>query len=235
MSEYFTFAGTDSRTFNVLAFDDNTFNAPARIYTQLDVPARNGALIMDGKSYPNVEHSYNCVIHENFTSNLQDIRNFLLSKVGYQRLEDSMHPDEFYLAYYADDFVTMMKPERDMGHFTVTFTRKPQRFLKSGETAVTLNANGSITNPTLFDSKPLLRVYGTGRVGIGDNSILITDCNEYTDIDCEMMEAYKGTTSCNAYVQIQNNDFPVLHPGANGITLGTGITSVIITPRWYRM
>lgn len=235
MSDYFIYAGVDTRVLGVEVFEGDTFGAPSRIYSPLDVPGKSGSLLLDEKRYPDIEHSYNVVIYQNFESTLSNLRNALVSKVGYQRLEDSIHPDEFYRAYYSTDFVTMMKPTRRMGHCTVTFTRKPQRYLKSGETAVTLSSDGSITNPTLFDSQPLLRIYGTGVVGIGDNAITITTADVYTDIDCETMEAYKGSTSCNAYVQIQNNDFPVLHPGANGITLGTGITQVQVTPRWFRL
>lgn len=234
MSEYFTFAGTDCRTYGVYAFESDTFGAPARALTPMEIPGRNGSLLIDGNRYADQVHEYNCVIYQNFEANLRDFRNFLMSKVGYQELTDSMHADEKYLAYYGQDFITMMKPDRGMGHFTLSFTRKPQRYL-TGVSDVELTANGSITNPTLFPSQPLLRVWGTGRVGIGSNSILITTANEYTDIDCELMEAYKGTVSCNNYIQIQDIDFPVLKPGANGITLGTGITKVKITPRWYRL
>lgn len=235
MSEYFIFAGYDTRTLGVEAFEGDTFGAPQRIYSPADIPGRSGSFLIDGKRYADTTHTYNCVIYENFENNLQRLRNILASQVGYQRLEDSIHPDEFYKAYYAEDFVTFVNPHRDMGHCEVTFTRKPQRYLKSGETIVTFTNNNSITNETYFPSQPLLRIYGTGTVGIGDNAITITSADGYTDVDCEMMEAYKGTRSCNAYVQIQGNDFPVLKPGANGITLGSGITRVDITPRWYRL
>lgn len=235
MSEYFIFAGYDTRTLGVEVFEGDTFGAPQRIYDPTAIPGRSGSFLLDGKRYEDISHTYACVIYQNFENNLTRLRNILASRVGYQRLEDSIHPDEFYKAYYADDFTSFVNQHRDMGHCDVTFTRKPQRYLKSGETAVTLTANGSVENPTLFPSQPLLRIYGTGTVGIGDNAITITSADGYTDIDCEMMEAFKGTASCNAYVQIQGNDFPVLKPGTNGITLGTGITRVDITPRWFRL
>lgn len=235
MNDYFIFAGYDTRTLGVKIFPTETMSAPKRAYRTTTIPGRNGSMLIDEKRHVDVSHSYSAVIYENFDNRLAQIRSVLMSVQGYQRLEDSINPDEFYMACYEDSFSATSYTDKSMGHFGIEFTRKPQRFLKSGETVTTLTVNGSITNPTLFPSKPLLRVYGTGRVGIGNNSILITDANEYTDIDCDIMEAFKGTTSCNSYVQIQNNDFPVLKPGTNGITLGTGITRVDITPRWYRL
>ena len=235
MSDYFTFNGTDSRTYNIWLFEQNTFGAPARYYEPMEVPGMNGMLLIDGKKYANTLHEYNCVIYDNYENQLNAFRNFLMSQVGYKRLQDTLHSDEFYLAYYDSDFVTTMKPDRTKGYFTLSFNRKPQRFLTSGEAVTTLTSSGSISNPTLFPSKPFLRVYGTGTLGIGSNAITITQADTYTDIDCELMEAYKGAVSCNNLIQIQNNDFPVLNPGSNGITLGTGITKVEITPRWFRL
>lgn len=235
MNDYFIFAGYDTRTLGVKIFPVETMTAPQRMYNEAVVPGRNGVLLIDQKRHGDLSHVYSAVIYENFENRLAQIRSILMSVRGYQRLEDSITPDEFYMAYYNDSFVATAYSDLSMGHFEINFTRKPQRFLKTGETVTTLTASGSIENPTLFPAKPLLRIYGTGTVGIGDNAITITSADEYTDIDCDIMEAFKGTASCNSYVQIQGNDFPVLHAGTNGITLGTGITRVDVKPRWYRL
>lgn len=235
MSDYFVFNGVDSRTYNAFIFNETEHNAPARVYSKQAVPAKNGQLFVDEKRYGDVTVKLPFVIYQNFTESERDLRNFLLSTIGYKRLEDSRFPDEFYLAVYDSNYTVRVTKDRSMGKGVLSFTRKPQRFLKSGETATTLTASGGISNPTMFDSKPLLRIYGTGTVEIGDNAVTISEADTYTDIDCEIMEAYKGTVSRNAYVSIQNIDFPVLHPGSNGITLGTGITRVDITPRWFRL
>ena len=55
--------------------------------------------------------------------------------------------------------------------FEITFECKPQRFLTSGETAVTVANNGTVTNPTLFDSEPLLAVKGYGTIGFNGYEI----------------------------------------------------------------
>lgn len=103
----------------------------------------------------------------------------------------------------------------------------------TGDVAVVVVSPFTIENPTLFDAKPLLRVYGAGTVGIGDYTFTISEADEYTDIDCEMMDCFKGAANKNPYVTFSNYEFPVLVPGVNKITMGAGITKIEITPRWY--
>ena len=93
----------------------------------------------------------------------------------------------------------------------------------------------NIYNPTLFNSNPLIRVTGSGTVSIGDNTITIASGYTYVDIDSEIQDCYCGTQNANSLVTFSNRKFPELQPGINGISLGTGVTSVQITPRWFRL
>ena len=106
-------------------------------------------------------------------------------------------------------------------------------FLKSGEDPVEYTTTGGITNETRFEARPLIRVYGTGALGIGTETVTITENPGYIDIDCEMMDAFYGAVNCNSYITLSSGKFPVLAPGYNGIEPGAGITKVIITPRWW--
>lgn len=233
MRNYFIFDGVDSRDFGVYISGQGTFNSPARKYDAYQVPGKDGDVIGYEQRLENTELTYPAFIYRDFENNIRRFRSFLLSRVGYKRLVDSYHPDEYRLAYHAGGVVVEAAPKNDAGQFDIVFTVNPRRYLLSGESAVLFSSNGSISNPTYFDARPLLRVYGTGTLSIGGTSITITDCDGYTDIDCEIEEAYKGTASCNDYVSVTGTEFPRLQPGANGITLGSGITKVEITPRWW--
>ena len=59
----------------------------------------------------------------------------------------------------------------------------------------------------------------------------ITKCSTYTDLDRDLEEAYKGSASCNGNIKV--TDFPEFPSGNTGITLGEGITKIIVTPRWF--
>ena len=117
--------------------------------------------------------------------------------------------------------------------FNVVFDCMPQKFLKSGEQITTLKTSGSITNPTNYIAKPIIKIYGTGVVKIGSAAVkIVKQGNAFIEFDCDLLNAYEGSDNRNSNVELIGE--PVLLPNTtNGITLGTGITKVEIKPRWY--
>ena len=97
------------------------------------------------------------------------------------------------------------------------------------------DGTSAIYNPTLFESLPLIRVTGYGTLTINSDVITVSSGQTYVDIDSEIQDCYTGTTNKNSKVAFQSNKFPVLKPGANGISYTGSITKVEITPRWYRV
>jgi phage-related protein len=57
------------------------------------------------------------------------------------------------------------------GEFDIVFDCKPQRWLTSGETAVSVADGGTLDNPTLFESEPLLAVEGYGNINFNGYDI----------------------------------------------------------------
>lgn len=90
-------------------------------------------------------------------------------------------------------------------------------------------------NPTRFTSRPKMRVKGngSGTVTIEGGTIIVTNLNEYVDIDSELMNCYKGAANKNADVALPNHEYPEFHPGANRIEFGGGITAVEVQGRWW--
>lgn len=233
MRNYFVFNGIKSSDYGVFISGGGTFGAPERDIEVIEIKGRDGVLTMDNGRFLAQEFSYPAFILRDFDTNIEGFRNALMAQRGLQRLTDTYHPGEFYRAYYEAGLEADVLQTLRQGSFELTFTRDPRRFLLSGEEVTALTASGTLTNPSRFASKPKLRVYGTGNVGVGSGTITITYADGYTDIDCEIQEAFKGTSSCNQYVQLSGQEYPTLSPGQNGITLGSGITRVEITPRWF--
>ena len=95
-----------------------------------------------------------------------------------------------------------------------------------------------LTNPTEFPSKPLLEVTGVGTFWLGDTLFTITGTAGQTIyIDCETGESWKNVggiiTPANGLVTLNRLDFPELDPGDTPVMYGTGITKVVVTPRWW--
>lgn len=371
MRNYFTFGDYDSRDFGVFITRDGVYNAPRRVYRQIQVPGRNGDLMLDEGRFENIDVTYPCLIYAGFNANIEGLRNALLSQNGYVRITDSYHPSEYRLGCFADAINVSPQTLGDGGTFDITFNCKPQRFLISGEETVTLTGSGNIENPTLFASKPLIRVtfddttelieppyyrtlpytmagitfsdggdgyielngtttggfqfpykynmpalpegkyhlsgcpeegssstcfqyvslmkgnttiksvydHGEGadleissvestseytwrgyirassagvnlehfrikpslvpvtaancRVYVGANLMTLKNDYPYLDVDSETQNCYYGNVNANQNIVLQNNDFPTLESGVNGIQLGAGVSKVEITPRWY--
>ena len=243
MNETLTFNGVNSADYYVYISGAGTYNAPERVVEMIAVPGRNGAIAMDEGRFENINIAYPAFMagtdQADFTDRLAAFRSAILSAIGYQRLEDDYHPDEFRLGVYRSGLEVDPKIYNRAGEFELVFDCKPQRFLKSGETAVTFTSSGTITNPTAFPAKSLLRVYGTGYFSIGDYWMNITaNVSSGTYIDLETFEAYADNggviSSRNEYVEIGNQE-PELVPGTNQINLTSGITQIEIVPRWWRI
>ena len=168
----FTFGGVNSRDYGVYITGEGVFNAPERNVEMIDIPGRNGAFALDRGNFNNIEVTYPAGIfadtESDFADAVSDLRNFLCSKVGYVRLEDDYNTGEYRLAIYKSG----LEVSHDMliaGEFDITFECKPQRFLTSGETAVSVANNSTITNPTLFEARPLLEVVSStgGNISFG--------------------------------------------------------------------
>ena len=208
---------------------------PEQAVTATQVPGRNGALLMLDGNYTNYEQEYEVFISAESSGLIlaaRDVAIWLESPKGYQRLEDSYEPDVYRLAYYAGgkDIESILNR---FGRATIAFNCKPQRFLKSGETPITLTASGTLTNGTKFDALPLIRVNGSGAgtVTVGDITVTISDIDGYVDIDCDLQDAYKGSANKNGTISL--TDFPKLAPGNSSVSFSGGVTSLVITPRWW--
>ena len=237
MRNYFTLGGADSRTYGVYISGQGTFDSPARTLSINAVPGRNGDIIGMNTRLQNGNFTYkDAYIFKTFASNIEAFKAMLLSAVGYRKLIDTYHPDEYRMVVYQGPLSVKPNSRNNAAQFGITFNAKPQRFLLSGDTVTTLNTTGTISNPTAFEAKPLIRVYGNGILGVGSDSItIINNASNYIDIDCEAGLAYRGATNMNSSITLSGYDFPVLNSGSNGIALGTGISKVEITPRWWRV
>lgn len=202
---------------------------------------------------------------QDFAEKVDAARNWLGSKHYYVTLTDDYHPEYYRMALFRSGLSVSPVAYNRAGSFQIKFECKPQRFLVSGddpweqagnyqtltdENSVDLqNESGvdiegatteiyTITNPTPWESKPLIIATGSGDIGIGNQSITVSGVSEGVNvyIDCDSMEIYRMTGSVpvnmSAYVAFGRNDFPTLAAGVNAITHTMPIQ---IIPRWWRL
>lgn len=230
---YITYNGKSSADYGVWVSGGGTFDAPSRDVQTVSVPGRNGDLTFDNGRFTNIPVTYPAFISNRFQPRIDDFRAWLCSHVGYQRLEDTYHPDEFRIGVYKSGLSVSPTARNLAGSFALTFDCKPQRYLKSGEQPMTFSASGVVRNPTNYAALPLIRCNGqSGTVTVNGKKVTITGCTNHVMLDCDMMEAYEGTANRNGTTTLNNGVFPTLAPGNNAVSF-TGFTSVVITPRFF--
>lgn len=170
------FDNVSSRTYGVYITGEAVYNAPERDVEMITIPGRSGSFALDNGRFENIEVSYPAGIYADteadFRQAISDFRNFLCSRKGYVRLQDEYNPDEYRMAVYKSGLDVDPALLR-AGEFTITFDCKPQRWLTSGETAVTVTSGDTLTNPTLFESSPLLELVGYGDILLNEEKITI--------------------------------------------------------------
>lgn len=174
-----TFGGVNSADFGIFIYGDGSFDAPKRAVEMVSIPGRNGELAMDKGYFENIEVTYPAFYDgdnwTDFAQQIADFRNALCSQFGYQRLEDTFNTGEYRMGTYKDGLEVDVVKYNSAGHFDITFNCMPQRFLTDGENPIEVSSGDIVTNPTLFESKPLLEVLGYGTINIGGQSIEIGD------------------------------------------------------------
>lgn len=173
-----TFDGEDSKDYGVYITGQAVYNSPERDVEMISIPGRDGAFAMDLGRFSNIEVTYPAglfgVDEADFAQAIADFRNMLGSRVGYCRLEDDYNPGEYREAVFKAG-LEVTPASLESGQFDIVFECKPQRWLTSGEDAVAVTSGGTITNPTLFESRPMLQVWGYGDIDIDGQELSIFD------------------------------------------------------------
>ena len=238
----FSFDGVSTASYGIAVTQVNAYAAPQRSRDIVSVPGRNGDIIFDNGRYENIIVSYDCAVI-NTDGDLDDFREQLMSRTNYVQIIDSYHPDEYRLGFPVAGMIPSMEVMTKVGKFRVTFNCKPQRFIVMITPAVTIdNRSGSAsvsltkTNPTLFPSKPLIRVKGSGTLGINNDTITIAaNSLSYIDIDCDVQDSRCGATNANQYISLSGDSYPELAPGSNTISVGPGLCYELRNPRWWKL
>ena len=261
---FIVFNGQSSTKFGLTIEELPDSNHPERRAAPYQIEGRNGSFVHEDGVFGNYEQGYafntrNITTGRNTYQTARDIASWLLSSSGYCRLEDTYEPEYYRLARFAGPF-NVENILRRYGRGTLSFDCRPERYLKSGEKAITLFENvdlstsiiqhAFIMNPCAFSAKPLIRLTGRGQIRLmtescddinADITDLLIQLNHQVDmtitIDCASFEVSEPSwvTYKTLYPIL-----PTLQPGRNQLSVtnvGTDktgyITKLEIIPRWW--
>lgn len=237
----FVFGSHSSRDFHLCVEKIPVIKMPARKMSRISVPGRNGDLHIDEGAFENYTQPYECYFHgpQAAPELAHAIKAWLASPGAYQRLEDTYDPAYFRRATYAGPMDISNILQR-YGRCIINFDCAPQSFLKTGEQLLPFAAPGSLNNPTGFEAKPLIVVYGSGSgtVTIGDCTVTVREIRDQITLDCDLQHAYRQDGSAlpeNANRCIYAPTFPVLGAGESVVSWTGDITHLEIAPRWWTL
>lgn len=229
-----TFNGIKSSDLKLVVDSQDTYNSPALKYDKASIDGRNGDIIVSADSYENLDMDYTISCHGNLsdmTDAIKDAWNCLDG--NYVRMEDSYLPNVYMLGFWNGEIEGSVSQNKAI-KLDITINRKPQKFLISGEETVEFTESGTITNPTIYIAKPLLRVYGVGTIKVGGYTVTVKKgATKFIEIDCELEDAFEDLINRNNLVSI-TSEFPKLKKGENVVSLGEGIEKLEIIPRWWK-
>lgn len=237
---YFTFNSQSTTDFGLYVSRKSIYTMPERDVTFVEVPGRDGDVLIDNGRYKNVNISYDIGLNSIGTQ-MPNIKQWLAQK-GYLHLSDSYQTGYYRLANYSSQ-LDIEEIIKNFGTATVTFNCKPYMYKTSGDTATWYTGTAgdgysvTITNPESYPSAPLFRIVGSGTCGITVNGVAISvnipAADTRVDIDCELQSAFREMVLKNN--NLTTTVFPLLQPGDNTIAFTGNTTSLRVTPRWRRL
>ena len=175
------------------------------------IAGRNGTRRREDGTFENYDQPYEVWFKDSAANRdgyqlSRDLAGFLRGSSDFCRLEDTYEPDVFRLACYAGP-MNVAAVLRRYGRATLVFDCLPERYLKSGEKAITLFENvmdlsrpatAAVHNPTEFIAAPLIRITGTGEFIILKSAHHAADAMEIV-VSLDSSEAETIEIDCESY------------------------------------
>ena len=223
--------------------------------TEVEVSDEIGAVIIDSRKAEHAQderHRYHCYSYDAIdyegeeygacdeyiaalAAVLRDIKGWLYSEPDrYHEITDSYDAEYFRYGVISGS-LDIEEQLNKVGSFTVTFNCKPFKYSFAGQQTVSADASElTITNPSAFESRPYIKLYGNGTVVImiqpQGRGMMISNLDEYIEIDSELMNCFKGTVLKNDTVK--GAEFPVFKPGVCTINCTGDVSRIEVIPRW---
>ena len=239
---YFTYNGRSSADFGLHIEKKDVFSAPEYDAEFISIPSRSGDIINPNRRFSNIKVTYTLFLARKnaaaLASVLRDIKGWLYSEPDrYHELSDSYDAEYFRYGVISGS-LDIEEQLNKIGCFTVTFNCKPYKYSFAGQQTMAADASTlTVTNPTAFESRPYIKLYGSGAVrlmimpdGQGTTTWVISDVDEYIEIDSELMNCFKDTTLKNDTVT--GDGFPMLKPGTTTIACAGNVQRIEVIPRW---
>jgi len=192
---------------------------------EIPIPGRDGDLTVDYATHKAITFPIGCTLLD-FT-NIDTVKAWL---DGFGDVAFSWIPGKTYKAKLINK-IDIEQTADNLGEFPLIFKTQPHGYSTSNSLITLTTSPATVTNLATVNSKPIIKVYGTGTISLTINSKVISLINvvDYVTIDSYIGAAYKDLVSMNNNM---TGDFPELIVGINNIAWSGTVSKIEITPGW---
>jgi len=231
----FTYKGIKSNDMHLRVLNDISFTSPTRDVNVVQVPGRDGDLIMDNGRYNSVIRSVPCRLEAPDDVNIEHlanrINNWLIDDGRFHEFSWSNDPDFKYLARVEGDVSSSRMLSR-LGRTVIDFRLHPVKYLRSSLEAREVASGIVLSNQFEIDAKPMIRIVGGGDITlhIGGRPLVLHGISEGCVIDSETQTITDLQGRVTLFERMRS-PFPILRPGFNQVLFFRDDIQVFITPR----
>lgn len=190
-----------------------------------EIPGRDGTITIDRgtlKPFP-----LNVTFHLVDETHIDKVKEWLS---GTGKLILLNNGDGYYMASIISQLdLEELVPTLHKG--IVQFECEPCKNLFEGEKTITLTQAREIYNVGTYNSKPYIKIYGSGTItlNVNDNELTIKNVSNYVEIDSFIDKVFKDTED-------KDDDSvgltPTFQTGYNSISWTGNVQKIEIIPRW---
>ena len=224
MSDFFIFKNIDSRDIGIIINKLPSITKPEKQIEKIEIEGRDGFLTVDYGAYQGTVKSVECTLN---SGNIGQICSWLN---GNGELIFSNEEDKIYKATIINQ-ISFEKIIPILHTFIIQFECQPHKYSINNDIIVISQTPNAIFNSSTAQSKPIIKIFGSGSIELTFNSnvIQLTNVVDYVTIDSDLIDCYKDTV-------LQNNDmngkFPIIDIGINTISWIGTVTKIEVTPNW---
>lgn len=224
------FAGVRSDELNLVVEHYPTRTVPEQSYEVIEVPGRDGDIVIPNGNFKNYRQSYSVFIESydpeepRYQLIARNVAEWLLGNPGYQRLEDSYDPEIYRMAYYSggSDFSNYFNT---YGRGSIEFTCAPRRFYKSGEETIYVTSTTELRNPSVFLADPIYEIPGSSII-VNGKTMTFSTAGVVIDV-----EKHTAKTPGGVNVTVLSGNYEDLKLGKTNSFGG----NYLVTPRWWTL
>lgn len=236
----FIIGGTTSESLHAFIQSRPLIEAPLRKVEHKEIYGADGSMPIDEGAYGNTNMELMMFIEgDNLIADRQAFYAAFDGRGSYKEFIPYFDPDKIYRVMLSEK--VQFENKYFFGEKQATSVKlivKPYKYLRNSPPVnIFNNTKHYITNPTNYDSQPLITIIGSGPMTITVNGkpFLIKNVADTITLDCEKYLAYKefasGTLERMNH-QVGSREYPVFKPGVNDITVTGNFEVVQVKPRW---